>query len=327
MKKSLKKLLTIGTSAMLMTSLTAGQLVLAQEESATEETSEMVEETAQSEDVETSSEDVEDVDDEAMTTDASERQTAYETALNHFRETYPDAQISRIHISEISEDLWEQITDFFSGDNNDDQATETTEVVDNAEVETEVIEESVPADDTVADDTVADDEEVHYEIRIFALDATTEYEVAYYETGELIQGDINELDPDEASERLTNETFNIDDTIPFDEVETAALDHVGYGETIEWDLVYDTNQHANPYWIVQVEEVSDEMFGNRNAEVWIDATTGEVFAASGDDVVDPSTPVEESFEEAVDPVTEEDVIETVEDPAMDTVDSVEEDVE
>ncbi|MGO4936359.1 hypothetical protein ACTQ54_01745 [Fundicoccus sp. Sow4_H7] len=345
MKKSIKKLLTIGTSAMLMTSLLAAQFVVAQEETESEETSELVSEetetteerdATESEEESTESESTE-TETEETTTEATAEQTAFETALNNFRETYPDAQISRIHISEMSEDLWTQFTELFNGDDNTDEVddAETTEVVEdpaNVEesVEVEGDLESVESDledevDNLESDvdeataTTEDEEEVHYEIRIFALDEKTEYEVAYYETGDLIEGDINELDSEDATERLANETFDIEQALSFDEINQAAIDHVGYGEAVEWDLVYNQDEHTNPYWMIQVHEESDEMFGNRNAEVWVDAFTAEVFAASGDDVVDPSAPAEE----VADPATEE-VIESVEDPALE---SVEEEVE
>lgn len=111
-----------------------------------------------------------------------------------------------------------------------------------------------------------------YEIQIEGHDDAGEYELEYHSGTEEVRE--REIDDDDDTEQA----LPLNDLLPIDEISAVALEEVGFGEITDWHIEHDDNSDRF-VWDIEIQESNSE----REAEIEIDASTGEVLNVELDD--------------------------------------------
>lgn len=328
MKKSLRQMLTVTLSAVLLAGASTSFVAAQEESSASEETSSVVSESASEESA-----------DEEVPAEVSEAQTGLDEALALFEEEYPESSISKINVEMVVDDETEEVSFEYDIEGLDAEFNEyeLDLVYANGEVtesefsegwlnndEEDQAEESVSVDSN--QEPVEETEEASTEAEQAASDAES-----VQESAQSVQESAEETQESaEDTVEFEERTLNLEETITLDEASEIALTEVGEGEVVEWTLESDTAEfwglfgdeaNENPIWVMDVEN----MEADNDTEVHVDAITGEVLNL--DEVQeDVSGAQNEAAEESAESIQEavEESAESTEEAAEESAESTEE---
>lgn len=306
MKKSLKKFALISMSTLTLAGVAPISNILAQE-SSSEETSEMAESEADSES-EASDE---------MTEEASALQKALEEAVASFQEKYPDVQLTGAKIKPLEEKEEMEESGADQSEAEESSADESSEAEsesvaeDSEESSAEETSEAGMMDEEKAFEILLEGEDASGAVKA-AYDSTTgeelpEDEMAMMDQAESMDEDASEagesavedassaaesmMEGEETSETEAAEgesseeapnTIDFESLKPLDEITKAAEEKAGFAKALEYELTFDEEDPALVVWIVKVVENEEKPEEGKQAEITIDAVSGEVIRAEGD---------------------------------------------
>lgn len=328
MKKSLRQWVLIGLSGMLIAGA-AAPMVLAQDD--TEDQTEQVEETTEEEMVEEEAPEEETTEDTEESSDmtkveASEAQMGVEEAVAIFGGEYPDASIEEIDVElDTEEAVYTIVIQGFDNEDNDYELE--VEWVDGEVREQQFNEgffnagdgEDVETDNVGLIDTLEEPEDEPVETEDTVED--TEQDVpaeSVPETDENADDTVQDVpaesvpETDDNNEAAETERLALDleNLVTLDEATDTAIQEVGAGEAVSWNLTADTSEwwefwdtdeeNENPLWIIEVEDTES----GESEEVRIDAVTGEILNLEDVEPIEEEM-TEETMEEAPEETVEE----------------------
>ncbi|UPQ85977.1 PepSY domain-containing protein [Ignavigranum ruoffiae] len=323
MKKSLKKFALISMSTLTLAGVAPVSSIFAQDASS-EETSEVAE-----------SEEVSEGEmSEESEKEASALQKALEEAVASFQEKYPDVQLTGAKIKplEEKEEMEEAETDSAESEASEDTSAEEESEAESASegseessaeesADAEMMEEekafeiSLEGEDASGEVKAAYDSSTGEELPEEETDLMGEAESMVDEASEagdaaveeagsmadsVLEGEDSEAESETAEGESSEEAPNYIDFAslkPLDEITKAAEEKAGFGKALEYELTFDENDPALVVWIVKVVENEETPEEGKQAEVTIDAVSGEVIKAEGDLAEEGSAPAGEAADE------------------------------
>lgn len=349
MKKSLRQMLTVTLSAVLLAGASTSFVAAQEESSASEETSSVVSENAPEESTAEES-GAEEVPAEEM----SEAQTGLDEALALFETEYPESSIAKINVERSVDDETEEVSFEYDIEGLDAELNEyeLDLVYANGEVvESEFSEGWLNNDDEDQEGAESVSVDENQEPPLESDEASTEEattEEASTEAEEVASDAESVQESAESTEESAEETaefeeraLDLEQTITLDEATEIALTEAGSGEVVEWTLESDTAEfwglfgdeaNENPIWVMDVED----MEADNDTEVHVDAITGEVLnldevqedaaGAQNEAAEESAESTEEAVEESAESTEEaaEESAESTEEAAEESAESTEE---